>query len=138
MLLAEPTILVHLKSVRVILLVFHCVVIALLALCTSKCDFNSHNGTSRFTEIFFAFTLARPKGLTVKVTPPSVIPDEIALLHNILPHRKSTIQYTADTLKTGSFAKKKNLFRGSAIISHTSQKVKSFLHFITYDMFRPR
>ena len=56
MLPAEPTILVHFKPVGIVLLVFHCVVIALLALGTSQCDFNSHNGTSRFTEIIFAFT----------------------------------------------------------------------------------
>ena len=57
MLFTEPTILIHFKSVRVILFVFHCVVIALFALGASKCYFYSHNGTSRFTEIFFAFTL---------------------------------------------------------------------------------
>ena len=54
---AETTIFIHLESVRIVLLVFGSVVVALLALCTSQCDFNSHNGTSRFTEIFFAFTL---------------------------------------------------------------------------------
>ena len=59
MLFAEPTVLVHFKSIRIVLLVLHCVVVALLALCTSQCDFNSHNGTSRFTEIFFAFTLVK-------------------------------------------------------------------------------
>ena len=58
-LFAEPAVLVHFKSVGVVLLVFHCVVVALFALCASKCDFNSHNGTSRFTEIFFAFTLVK-------------------------------------------------------------------------------
>ena len=51
---AEPAILVHFKSVRVIFLVFHCVVVALLAFCASECNFYSHNGTSRFTEIFFS------------------------------------------------------------------------------------
>ena len=57
--LTESTILVHFESVRIVLLVFHCVVVALLAFCASECDFNSHNGTSRFTEIFFAFTLVK-------------------------------------------------------------------------------
>jgi len=52
----EPTILVHFKPIGIVFLVFHCVVVALLAFCASECDFNSHNGTSRFTEIFFAFT----------------------------------------------------------------------------------
>ena len=58
---AEPAILVHFKPIRIVLLVFHCVVVALLTFCASKCDFNSHNGTSRFTEIFFAFTLTPNK-----------------------------------------------------------------------------
>jgi len=58
-LLTEPTVLVHFKSIRVILLVLHSVVVALLAFCASECDFNSHNGTSRFTEIFFAFAITR-------------------------------------------------------------------------------
>ena len=55
---AEPAILVHFEPVWVILLVFHCVVVALLAFSASQSNFNSHNGTSRFTEIFFAFTYA--------------------------------------------------------------------------------
>ena len=49
---AEPAVLIHFKSVRVILLVFHCVVVALFALCASECNFNSHDGTSRFTDKF--------------------------------------------------------------------------------------
>ena len=53
---AETAILIHFQSVRIVLLVFGCVVVALLALAASQSDFNSHNGTSRFTEIFFAFT----------------------------------------------------------------------------------
>ena len=44
----ETAILVHFKSVRTVLLVLHCVVITLFALCAGQCDFNSHNGTSRF------------------------------------------------------------------------------------------
>ena len=62
MLSAEPAILVHLKPIRVIFLVFHCVVVALLAFCASECDFNSHNGTSRFTEIFFPLLKLAPFG----------------------------------------------------------------------------
>jgi|LSQX01.3.fsa_nt_gb hypothetical protein len=49
---AEPAILVHFQSVRVVLLVFHCVVVALLALCAGECNFDSHNGTSRCSEIY--------------------------------------------------------------------------------------
>ena len=45
-LLTESAVLVHLKSVGGILFVFHCVVVALLALCACKSDLNSHNGTS--------------------------------------------------------------------------------------------
>ncbi len=48
---AESAELIHLKSVRVVFLVFHCVVIALFALCACQCHFNSHDGTSRFTVI---------------------------------------------------------------------------------------
>jgi hypothetical protein len=46
MLLAELAILIHLQAVRRILLVFHCVVVALLAFCASKSNSNSHDGTS--------------------------------------------------------------------------------------------
>ena len=101
---AEPAILVHLKPIRIVLLVFHCVVVALLTFCASKCDFNSHNGTSRFTEIFFAFT-STPKKRRRK--------------SKRLPRsEKNTVQpadtQTESTLRrfnrsTGSCAKKKNL-----------------------------
>ena len=39
---AEPAILVHFQSVRVVLLVFHRVVVALFALCAGESDFDSH------------------------------------------------------------------------------------------------
>ena len=45
-LLAESAILLHLKTIGVILLVFHSVVVSLLALGASQSDFNTHNGTS--------------------------------------------------------------------------------------------
>ena len=45
-LLAETAILLHLKTVRVILLVLHGVVVSLLALGASHSDFHAHNGTS--------------------------------------------------------------------------------------------
>ena len=63
MFFAEPAVLIHFKSVRVILLVFHCVVVALFALCASECDLNSHDGTSRFTEIFLVFRFVARKAL---------------------------------------------------------------------------
>ncbi len=47
MLAAEFAVLVHFKSVGVILFVFLCVVVSLLALAACQCDFNSHFGTSR-------------------------------------------------------------------------------------------
>ncbi len=46
MLLAELAVLVHLKSVGIVLLVFLCVVVALFALCASQCYLYSHIGTS--------------------------------------------------------------------------------------------
>ncbi len=46
MLLAELAVLVHLKSVGVVLLVLLCVVVALLTFCASQSDFYSHIGTS--------------------------------------------------------------------------------------------
>ena len=42
MLSAEPAILLHFQTVRVILLVLHGVVVSLLALGTSQCDFHAH------------------------------------------------------------------------------------------------
>ena len=127
MLLTEPTILVHFKPIRIVFLVFHCVVIALLAFSACKCDFNSHNGTSRFTEIFFAFTNSRRKPDTVKVNASLGFARIIAPVHNIMLWTKSTCTIYSQGIITGSFAKKKNLFRGIAIISHRSTKVKHFL-----------
>ncbi len=49
---AKSAILVHLKPIGIVLLVFNCVVIALLAFRASQGNFDSHDGTSRFTEIF--------------------------------------------------------------------------------------
>jgi hypothetical protein len=49
-LLTESAVLVHLKPVRIILLVLHRVVVSLFALCAGQCNFNSHDGTSRCTE----------------------------------------------------------------------------------------
>jgi hypothetical protein len=50
-LFAESAILVHFKSVWIVLLVFHRVVVAVLAFCASQSDLHSHDGTSRFPEI---------------------------------------------------------------------------------------
>ena len=48
MLLAEPAVLVHFNSVRIVLLVLLGVVVALFALSTRKGNFNSTFGTSYF------------------------------------------------------------------------------------------
>ena len=59
-LFAESAILVHFKSVRIILLVFHRVVVALLTFCASECDFNSHDGTSVLRKKFTGARSGRP------------------------------------------------------------------------------
>ena len=43
---AESAVLLHFETVRVVLLVFHGIVVSLLALGASQSDFNAHNGTS--------------------------------------------------------------------------------------------
>jgi len=43
---AESAVLLHFETIGVILLVFHGVVVSLLALGASQSDFNAHNGTS--------------------------------------------------------------------------------------------
>ena len=43
---AESAVLLHFETIGVILLVFHGVVVSLLALRASQSDFNAHNGTS--------------------------------------------------------------------------------------------
>jgi hypothetical protein len=53
MLPAEFAVLIHLEPVRIILLVFLRVVIALFALCAGQYDFYSHDGTSRCTEKYW-------------------------------------------------------------------------------------
>jgi hypothetical protein len=52
-LLAESAILLHFETVRVILLVFHGIVVSLLALRASQSDFNAHDGTSlKFASLY--------------------------------------------------------------------------------------
>ena len=41
-LFAESAVLIHLKSVRIVLLILHSVIVSLLTFCTSQCDFYSH------------------------------------------------------------------------------------------------
>lgn len=43
---AESAVLLHLETVRVVLLVLHGIVVSLLALRASQSDFHAHNGTS--------------------------------------------------------------------------------------------
>jgi len=51
---AETTIFVHFQPVRIIFLVFHCVVITLFALCASQGNLYPHIGTSCITDLFLA------------------------------------------------------------------------------------
>ena len=53
---AETAVLVHLETIGIVLLVLFRLVVSLLALTACQCDFNSHDGTSRFTENIIAFT----------------------------------------------------------------------------------
>ena len=106
MLPAEPTVLVHFKPIRIVFLVFHCVVVALLTFCASQCDFNSHNGTSRFTEIFFAFTHVTVK-TAVKVN---------ASLFTYVLHRYESIgfrkaHHISNSTPKNLFAKKRTFQR---------------------------
>ncbi len=48
---AEAAVLAHFQPVRIVLLVLHGVVVALFALRAGQGNFDSHNGTSRFSEI---------------------------------------------------------------------------------------
>ena len=115
---AELAILVHFKSVRIIFLVFHCVVIALLAFSTSQCDFNSHNGTSRFTEIFFCCIIAVNASLgSGKHNSPTVL----------CRHTEGKHTEVFDLDRTES-KQKKRLFRGAPIITQKLLSVKTFFH----------
>jgi hypothetical protein len=109
-LFAESAVLVHFKSVGVVLLVFHCVVVALLAFCASECDFNSHNGTSRFTEIFFSFTLRKSVSLPL-------LRAKIASQHHILWYCEKHTAISCALGKMVLIAKKKNPLRGVIIIA---------------------
>ena len=107
MLFAKSAILVHFKSVGVVFLVFHCVVVALLALCAGEGNFHSHDGTSRFTE-YFRFLFLSKKQLS-------------------LPHAKRFFAHKKSSFSLGKkvFTKKKT-FRGRMIISQSTPKVKHF------------
>jgi len=102
---AEPAVLIHFKSVRIVFLVFHCVVIALLAFSACKCDFNSHNGTSRFTEIFFAFFEFNEKVNASLITAERYC---TANATYCCP-AESTIQYKVQPRLNGLFKNKKDL-----------------------------
>ena len=56
MLSAKTAVLVHLQTVGIVLLVLHCVIIPLLALCAGERYSNAHNGTS--------YINLRPLGVT--------------------------------------------------------------------------
>ena len=126
-LLAESAILIHLKTIGIVFLVLSGVVIALFALRTSQCDFNSHDGTSRFTEIILSPKINWGPGLP--------------RIRRFICRCKSTI-YSAFAESAYKQLKiwpekgpkfKKDLRRGIAIIAHHLQKVKYFI----CDMYRP-
>ena len=116
-LLAESAILIHLKTIGIVFLVLSGVVIALFALRTSQCDFNSHDGTSRFTEIILS-----PKPET---RPPSnrtfLLPPHTTYRSNAESAYKQLKKHSEKGLKF-----KKDLRRGVTIISQPMQKVKYF------------
>ena len=118
---AELAILVHFKSVGIILLVFHCVVIALLAFSTSKCYFNSHNGTSRFTEIFFCCFIAVNASLSFSFQDTLTVFVAYGKQHTV-PQKQFRTEST----------QKKRLLRGTTIISHLSTSVKPFFIFVLF------
>ena len=119
MLSAEPAILVHFKSVSVVFLVFHCVVVALLAFCASECNFYSHNGTSRFTELFFS----RLRGENASLI---TAHDTLYKKHILNAFRKHNTAYCATAL-IRLFLDIKKPCRGSSIIPQPLHKVKHFL-----------
>ena len=61
MLLAESAVLVHFKSVGIVLLVLHGVVVALFAFCTRQCNFNSHFRHLLFSCPFRHYCLPQPR-----------------------------------------------------------------------------
>ena len=61
MLFAESAVLVHFKSVGIIFLILHGIVVSLLAFAACKCDLNSHIGTSVL--ILYSLPLAREPGI---------------------------------------------------------------------------
>ena len=75
MLSAEFAVLVHLKSVGVVLFDFHRVVVSLLALGAGKCDFYSHSFTppvlrGAFARVFFMLVIRLyAKNLHIKKEP---------------------------------------------------------------------
>jgi hypothetical protein len=67
MLVAEPAKLLHFKPIRIVLFVFHGIVVALFALCAGKGNFDAHNGTPE-NRIFLASLKSRkPKQNTAQI-----------------------------------------------------------------------
>lgn len=64
MLPAETAVLIHLQPVGCVLLVFHCVVIALFAFGARKCDFNSFTVSSHMRHLHFIGIFSPVTGLS--------------------------------------------------------------------------
>ena len=102
MLFAEAAVLVHLKSVRIVLLVLHGVVVALLAFCTRQCNFNSHFRHLLFSCPFSGIIASLGRGIAVLNGGSTV---------SIKRHKKISP------------------IRGIIIIPHIFPLVKGFFHF---------
>ena len=63
---AETTILVHFEPVRIVLLVFHRVVVALFALCACQSNLDSHFGTSRSFGFFASLDFGGDPSLRIR------------------------------------------------------------------------
>jgi len=69
---AESAVLLHFETVRVVLLVFHGIVVSLLALGASQSDFNAHNGTSLNIASLYHFGYIRFSKRSTTITAPKL------------------------------------------------------------------
>ena len=107
MLPAETAVLVHLQSVRCVLLVFHCVVIALFAFGARKCDFYSFTVSSHVRHLHFGIISPVFRSIRQPETKPG------------LP-----LRCNCNNLFLGT--KKEPSCRGRIIIAQSSPAVKHF------------
>ena len=119
MLPAKSAILVHLKTIGIVLLVFDGVVIALFALCACHCNFYSHLWH------LLIFGILPSAGLL----PRSKDPPSASFLCFAVPFYKDA-QSFARLIRTGVkiYAQKKDPRRGDITITHSCQKVKNYFY----------